>query len=942
MEPRLVHKPLCSLHRSHVFATVVLAFSCLVVLGGALHGQTTGSLRGEVSDPQGDPLPGVTITATNDDRGTTRTAVTGTNGRWVLSSMPVGVYTVEASLQGFAPQEVGSVRVGISASIKLDMTLQLETVEETLSVTASPLIDVSSSSVGTSFTVDFIEDLPTDRNFWDMIAVAPGVSAQSEGSTRMSVFGSSTSSNSWNIDGLDTTSSDTGNAWWYINPDTIAEVQVLGIGAPAEYGNMSGGAFNVVTKSGTNQHKGSLSWYHQADSLTTENATIGGRPFNRDEFDDITVTYGGPLQRDKVWLFAAVQRARDAYSEPGVDPNFPTAFPSDRYDLKLNASFNDSNLLEAKYHYEDYDWVYGDAFSTPDATGNQFGTNPAWGIQYQSVLSPETFLEVRYAGYEGDDDLLSRTGSTADPFIDYSPPDGGPTRYSEGYYFPYLFDLSRNQVDVKLSHHADDLLAGDHDFKFGISYGQGDGDTITGGGVNGVYFYRYEYSYEYYGTVYSYPYYYRVTSRPYHYGAETEVVSAFVDDSWQVNSKLTVNVGLRYDRHTSSIPDFPRLNQDWTETGEVIPGLDDAVEWSLLSPRLGFAYQLTETSVLRGFYGKFYDANVTGNWYAPPPDAPSYLYEFSASREGPWTPFFLFEQLGTTVDPDLEAPETDQFTFGYERQLGRDFTLGVQGIYKETENLIGWEILDDGVFEFVDWTNPLTGEVNQLVSILEQPSTRKGNGPGPGSLAPPGTRYNQDYEGLVFTFNKRHSNGWSLQSSYTWSQSEGFSPRALTQDQGSPFYTSSSGRDPNNWLNADQALQNDRGHVLQLQGNFDLPWKLVGTVVFSYLDGKPFSRQVRAGAGSSNSPLAQGAQTVIAIPASSDDRLPSQSPLDLALGRRFDLGRSELKLDVQVLNVFNEDSHDWWQSLIVPAGSQFVPDGYVFPRRVMVRLRLDF
>ena len=71
-------------------------------------------------------------------------------------------------------------------------------------------------------------------------------------------------------------------------------------------------------------------------------------------------------------------------------------------------------------------------------------------------------------------------------------------------------------------------------------------------------------------------------------------------------------------------------------------------------------------------------------------------------------------------------------------------------------------------------------------------------------------------------------------------------------------------------------------------------------------------------------------------------RLPAQSVLDLALGRRFELGRAVLKTDVQLFNVFNEDSHDWWQTLLVPPGDEYVPDGYIFPRRLTVRLGLTF
>lgn len=877
-------------------------FLLLLALAASATAQTTGTIRGQARDQEGRALPGVTVTATSDSRGTSRATVSGDNGHFILSSLSVGTYSVTSILDGFHEQVVEGLYVGISATVTLDVRMPLASVvDEVITITSSPALDVSSSSVASSFTSEFIEDLPTDRNFYDMMAVAPGVSAESEGSTGMSVFGSGVASNSWSIDGLDTTNTDTGSAWWYINPAIIAEVQVMAVGAPAQYGNMSGGAFNVVTKSGTNDLEGSIDLYYQDDSLTGENAELDGIPFHRDEFLDFSFSLGGPLKRDKLWFFLAYEDIKDASSDAGVDPDFPDTFPYLRYDLKLNASLSDNNLLEAKAHYDEYDWAFGEISRTPDAQGAEFGEVPAWGIRLQSVLGADNFLELHYAGYNGTDNWQSRTGSTADPFLDYSPdgadgkPDNSlPTERSGSLYFPYVWELAHEQVDATLSHYADDFL-GEHDFKFGVSYVKGEGDTVTAGGLNGVYFYRYQYpdyTYEYYGNTYTYEYpmyYYRVTARPYHYGADAEALSAFIDDQWQVTHKLTLNVGLRFDQHNADIPDFPRLNQDWSETGDTIPGLKDAVDWTLWSPRIGFAYKIGDRGVLRGFYGKFYDGNVTGNWYSPPPDAPSYLYEYSLSPDGPWTESYVLEQLGTTVDPDLKAPETDQFTFGYEHQIGKSFTLGIQGIYKESKNLIGWEILGDGLYEFLDWENPFTGETITLASIVEQPSTRKGNGPGAGSLAAPGTKFNQEYEGAFISVRKRHTDGWSLQGSYTWSNSTGFLPRPLSQGQGSPFFTGGEGRDPNNWINAEQALQNEREHVLQMQANFDLPWKLNATVIYSYLDGKPYNRQFRAGTGSSSTRLEQGAQGVIVIPASSDARLPAQNVLDLALGRRFEL-----------------------------------------------------
>ena len=170
--------------------------------------------------------------------------------------------------------------------------------------------------MGTNFEAEFIEDLPTTRNFWDMMAVAPGVvQQQTNEAWKLSAFGSSTASNSWSIDGQNNTLNESGQAFWWPNPDTVEEVQVLAIGAPAQYGNMSGAAMNVVTKSGTNALQGSAKIWYQSDSLTNDDvpSDAAGLPgfadvgFRRDQFVDLSLTLGGPIKKDKAWFFVAYE-----------------------------------------------------------------------------------------------------------------------------------------------------------------------------------------------------------------------------------------------------------------------------------------------------------------------------------------------------------------------------------------------------------------------------------------------------------------------------------------------------------------------------------------------------------------------------------------------------------------------------------------------------------
>ncbi len=913
---------------AHRVLCFVIAISTLCAF--AVTAQTAGSIRGRVFDRQGGALPGAMVQIIGDLIRGERLTVTGKNGTFSFLAIPPGSYSVSAELEGFASAHLDGVRVGIGSTTTLELVLDVETVREVIEVTSeAPLLDVSSSSVGSNYSADFIEDLPTSRAFHDYMSVAPGISQAQEGAENFSAYGSSIASNTWNIDGLDTTAGDTGGSWWFINSDTIAEVQVLGLGMPAEYGAVSGAAINVVTKSGTNDFRGRLNWYEQVDELTETNVEIedlDGNSFGhgRDEFRNVTLTAGGPLRNDRLWFFGAIEYNSDALTDPGVAPELANPKQWWRYDLKLTASLNQSNTLEAKGHYEDYEINFaGDPFVTPDATGVETGYNPAWGLLFQSVLSNDTFLEAHYAGWTGNDFWSSMTGSTAPPFVDYDQP--VPVS-SQGLAYPYDYLLSRDQVDVKMSHFADDFIRGDHELKFGIQFTQGDAKTLVQIGEGGISYYKYG------------DYYYKYEQLPYYYGSEAETISAFFDDSWKITDKLTINAGVRYDKSDADIPDYARLDNVGNPTGVSIPGVSGVIAFETFSPRLGFACQVGEQrrGVIRGSCGKYLDGNVTGNWNAPPPERPSICYSSSASPGGPYEIFSVSSAEDIQLpDPGLEPAQTDQYALGYEHQVGTDMAIGVQAVYKETTNMIGWEILGDGLYEFVPFSDPQTGTIYQLANIIEQPTIRKGNRPGAGSLAPAGADYGQEYEGYFLTFDKRHSHGWSLQGSYGYSKASGRIPRPVQQFQNSALYASREGSDPNLHINADQLLQGDRKHVLQLQGNFDLPWHLKATAVFRWLTGRPYHRRALAS-------LNQGLVEIIVEPANDSLRLPDQAILDLTLGRRFAFSNgTALRFDAQLFNAFNEDAHDFWASTAYRRG-QFVPDAYVLPRRLMLRFSVDF
>jgi len=457
----------------------------------------------------------------------------------------------------------------------------------------------------------------------------------------------------------------------------------------------------------------------------------------QNKFENITATLGGPIVKDRLWFFAAVEYWRDNHAQPGSDPDANKDWYSDRADLKLSWRINDQNLLDVKGQFDDWGWPEPiTEYTTESAAGGEIGDNQAWGINYQSIFSDRTFMEVRYTGWQSVDDDLSQTGSTEPAYFDYSPPGGGPTTYWGGRYYPWTYDTSVDQASVTVTHFADDWMAGDHDFKFGIQASRGDAITKAFVSATNTYYYHYYYpEYEYYGYIYGGHDYYKAVGLPYWYGNEQESASAFIDDSWNISSRLTLNLGLRYDYIKGIYPSFPRLDWDGNSTGEMIPGADPYFTWNNLSPRLGFAYALgaDEKSVIRGSFGVYYDGNVGGNWNSPPPDHPGLFAYWGPSWDGPWDdePAWDWSPGGfVNADPNLKAPRTLQYSVGFEHAFGGNYSFGITGLYKDTIDLIGWEIMDDGVYEEVPWTDPFTGNQYTLLDPIVDPTVRKGNRPG--------------------------------------------------------------------------------------------------------------------------------------------------------------------------------------------------------------------
>jgi hypothetical protein len=931
-----------------------LVFAVLLLVCASGYAQTTGAIHGQAADHEGKALPGVTVKLTGDRiPGDERVAVSDQQGNFKYSALPVGNYSMTASLTGFKSEEVAGVRVTIDGVSLVTFRLQPESFAgEVVVTTETPLVDPASTSVSTNYSAEFVQSLPTRNNFYDIMSVAPAMSQPNEGSAYFSGYGGNVTSQQWNIDGLNLASPEGGWLSWNINPDIVLETSLKGFGAGAEYGSTSGNVYNVVTKSGSNQFHGDITAYLQNNNFVDPNVTLNpadlydyrlwdpAGEYTIDDFYDYRVSLGGPIVRDRMWFFAGAQWEKSNVVSPTAVNGIPgSGATADRYDLKLSAqlSSNYNHRLDVRGHLANGDSVppptmYQELSNVQVTTAD---TKMVTG-DYTWVASDNTLLNVRAGWWNRDQKIDSRTGSDEEALLDDTYP--GPALNFGGIFWFSSRKEDSTQVDAELTQYADNFIAGSHEFKFGVQYSSG---TIEIGAANSSFVWKQPPSPAYWWYDY-WAFRFQIVP-PIIYGADSTTKGAFASDTWQISDKWTIDLGVRYDDQKGSIPSYPRLDVDGNPTDEMLPSAD-MVHWKNWAPRLGFAWNPRGDgrTVIRGFAGLFWDGPVSASWYYPPPGRGNtellWVYPWPFLPPISSVPATPSEEL---LLPDVQNPHTWQYALSFDQQIGNDYAIGAQLVYKDSQDNIGWWISDDGYCNPFLWDDPYTPETEsiELCEIYVQPTLRRGNGPGPGSLAPDAT-YHLNYKGGILTFRKRYSDHWDLMASYTYSKTEGVNPRPHENGslgQGTPSFSGDTGSDPNDWYNSEHLLQGDRTHMFRVQSNVDVGWGLRLSGVLNLQSGRPYLRTEQV----------VGPTTGQAITVTADDspdlRMPSQAILDLGVQKTFNLGKDVgLQIGLQVLNVLNENAPEYWASWNLFPGQVFEPAVWVSPRRLQLKLGIDF
>ena len=327
-------------------AAWVAAVAMLPLASTASAQVTTATIVGTVLDSSGGTLPGVTVTARNVDTGFTHSVPSSEIGAFRLEFLPIGPYTVEATLQGFKTGSRSGIVLNVNDSIRVDFSLEIGVVTEMVSVVASsPLVNTVTSDISKTIDDAAIQALPlVDRNAYSLLDLTPGVQSNNNGVASASVTTSSlslgfpeqrtlinggadggTGSVNYYLDGgINMTGlRNTGNI--LPNPDAIQEFKVQTNSYNAEYGRFSSGVINVITKAGTNAYRGSAFEYLRDGQMNAKEwgSLLDTPPLKRNQFGG---TLGGPLQLDKTFFFttySGLRQTTQTFLNTAIVPTTP-------------------------------------------------------------------------------------------------------------------------------------------------------------------------------------------------------------------------------------------------------------------------------------------------------------------------------------------------------------------------------------------------------------------------------------------------------------------------------------------------------------------------------------------------------------------------------------------------------------------------------------------
>ncbi|HSL21122.1 MAG TPA: carboxypeptidase regulatory-like domain-containing protein [Vicinamibacterales bacterium] len=612
-------------------ASVALAL-LVAAAGPAWAQQTTGTITGRVVDEQAAALPGATVTARHTESGFSRTVVTDGEGVYRLAALPVGTYDLLIEMSGFARLDRKGIVLNVGQTLDVNIELRVAAIEETLTVSGeSPLIEVTSSSVGGVVDVSKIENLPLNgRQFANLAMTIPGVGlsfhTDPTKSTQYSpqIAGGNGRNVNYQIDGGDNNDDTVGGLLQLFPLEAIQEFNFVTQRYKAEYGRSNGGVMNIVTKSGTNDMKGS--WFTNfrdkaMNAITTREKIdeIEKQDYRRYQFGG---SFGGPISQNKAHFFAAFERTQQDTSQsvttfgmfPDQEGVQPTPMRENLFTGKVSWNMTPSQYLAVRYGRNTNSQVYGvDARSVPDNWGDSTNEFNSINLNHNWVLGGTKLNEFIFQYADFANHITARSNNPQETF---------PNRVVIGYNSntPQTTEQHKYQFRDDFSWHVTGKGGVGHDFKVGVNFINEPHLYITFNAGSGAYSYTHLTN-DLNGPISAIG----LGSAGAGVNLPMKQVGTYIQDDWRLTDRLTVNAGLRYDFVTGFA-----IDQDGITNFDIlqaagragyfagVPGFEDwgkspKEDYNNIQPRIGFAYDVRGDGrdVVRAGWGIYYDFGYT-------------------------------------------------------------------------------------------------------------------------------------------------------------------------------------------------------------------------------------------------------------------------------------------------------------------------------------------
>lgn len=903
-----------------------IAFVC-AVLGAAppllAQAVQTSTLTGTVKDSTGAVLPGVTVTVSSPQQvGGVQTSVTDSQGVYRFPALHPGVYAMETTLAGFKSVKRADIVLALGTTTTIDMTLAVASVSETVLVTGeSPVVDIKSSASNTQLTNEMLQNLPTGRFQPDIINLTPGVSGNV-------AFGGAQSSNALLMDGVDVSDPESGTPWSFFNYNWIEQVQVVSLGANAEYGEFTGVAANSIIRSGSNKFTGLGEYLMERKNWLADNTTSLSTalqhtfsPREIKSYWDTTEQIGGPIVKDKLFFFSGFEYFNRQDRPAGFTGNF-TSEKDPRTMNKLTWAISPNVRAEGFVEWDKYD-IEGRGASVTRPTTEVTALEPSpewnWNGQITWTINSKTMLNIRNGGYNGYfpvDPTPPQTRTGPAPHFDAET-----GIYSVNVPYYGRFDRVRNVTAATLTRYADNFAGKSHEFKFGFEFEHSKIRNESGypGG---------RYYYDYGGD----PYLVFLWDG-YVTDATANRTSVYAQDTWTVTDRLTLNPGVRLDMNRGSVP-----------TGKVLSN-------TALAPRLGLAFDLLgdHRTVLRAHYGRYYDALFGGQFEFM--DLTHQNPHITAEVLGPNRFNEIDRRSPATnlgIDPNIKQSYVNQFIVGLERELLPNFSATVQYILRNFRDTMGF--VDTGSI-YVPVQRPDPGPDGRVGTSDDGGSLTVYNKTNPGHeflLFTNPDNATRDYKAFQLIATKRYSSNWQASLSYTWSKADGtVNNIGGTNAAGTATYFQSLGQNgafanPNHQINVDGPSTFDYTNQVKLDGTYRVP--LFGgfniSSVYRYTTGMAYGRTATIRG------LNQGSETVRVLPRGTYRTDPINN-VDVRVEKTFPIGSSARQagvyLDLFNLNNQGVPDNTSRSAVIESSGTTFQnPNRWISPRLARLGFRLTF